>query len=221
VRSWPVRASPPRALRKVSRFRSRRCGARRGEPDARGTGDRNLRTGTAESENRCRVESAEYAGWCDVPPSPRSRRKIQIADGDSRTIATPLDWRSSVRSGTRLRERLLRRNRNRNRRGHHPRRKIYHGRHGAAAEGGHMTIDYRSKTKCGCGSPGCIEALAGGYALERDGAIRASMNWQRDSARGRRRRQSARSGNRRARRGVMRIGEPLFSRLGRSSRRAP
>jgi len=48
--------------------------------------------------------------------------------------------------------------------------KIYHGRHGAAAEGGHMTIDYRSQTKCGCGSPGCIEALAGGYALERDGA---------------------------------------------------
>lgn len=48
--------------------------------------------------------------------------------------------------------------------------KIYHGRNGAAAEGGHVTIDYRSETICGCGSPGCIEALASGQALERLGS---------------------------------------------------
>lgn len=48
--------------------------------------------------------------------------------------------------------------------------KIYHGKNGAAAEGGHVTIDYRSETICGCGSPGCIEALASGQALERLGA---------------------------------------------------
>jgi glucokinase len=48
--------------------------------------------------------------------------------------------------------------------------KIYHGKNGAAAEGGHVTIDYRSSTICGCGAPGCIEALASGYALERMGA---------------------------------------------------
>ena len=47
--------------------------------------------------------------------------------------------------------------------------KIYHGKNGAAAEGGHITIDYRSPTLCGCGTPGCIEALASGYALERMG----------------------------------------------------
>jgi glucokinase len=47
--------------------------------------------------------------------------------------------------------------------------KIYHGKNGAAAEGGHVTIDYRSSAICGCGTPGCIEALASGYALERMG----------------------------------------------------
>jgi len=43
---------------------------------------------------------------------------------------------------------------------------IYHGRTGAAAEGGHMSIDYRGPV-CGCGKPGCIEALASGPAIAR------------------------------------------------------
>jgi glucokinase len=43
---------------------------------------------------------------------------------------------------------------------------IYHGRTGAAAEGGHMTIDYRGP-RCGCGKPGCIEAFASGPAIAR------------------------------------------------------
>ena len=42
--------------------------------------------------------------------------------------------------------------------------KIYHGRTGSAAEGGHMTIDYRGP-RCGCGKFGCIEALASGPAI--------------------------------------------------------
>ena len=41
---------------------------------------------------------------------------------------------------------------------------IYHGRTGAAAEGGHVTIDYRGP-RCGCGKRGCIEALASGPAI--------------------------------------------------------
>jgi len=41
---------------------------------------------------------------------------------------------------------------------------IYHGRTGAAAEGGHMSIDYRGP-RCGCGKLGCIEALASGPAI--------------------------------------------------------
>ncbi|HLH06718.1 MAG TPA: ROK family protein [Terriglobales bacterium] len=45
--------------------------------------------------------------------------------------------------------------------------KIFHGRTGAAAEGGHMTIDYRSRYVCGCGKPGCIEVLASGRAVAR------------------------------------------------------
>lgn len=45
-------------------------------------------------------------------------------------------------------------------------RHIYHGRTGAAAEGGHMTIDYRGP-RCACGKLGCIEALASGTAIAR------------------------------------------------------
>jgi glucokinase len=43
---------------------------------------------------------------------------------------------------------------------------IYHGRTGAAAEGGHNTIDYRGP-RCGCGKFGCIEVLASGPAIAR------------------------------------------------------
>jgi glucokinase len=42
--------------------------------------------------------------------------------------------------------------------------KIYHGRTGAAAEGGHVSIDYHGP-KCACGKLGCIEALAAGPAV--------------------------------------------------------
>jgi glucokinase len=44
--------------------------------------------------------------------------------------------------------------------------RIYHGRTGAAAEGGHNTIDYHGP-RCGCGKLGCIEALASGPAIAR------------------------------------------------------
>jgi glucokinase len=42
--------------------------------------------------------------------------------------------------------------------------KIYHGRTGSAAEGGHVTIDYRGP-KCPCGKHGCIEVLCAGPAI--------------------------------------------------------
>lgn len=44
--------------------------------------------------------------------------------------------------------------------------KIFHGRTGAAAEGGHNSVDYRGPI-CGCGKPGCIEVLASGNAIAR------------------------------------------------------
>jgi glucokinase len=44
--------------------------------------------------------------------------------------------------------------------------RIYHGRTGAAAEGGHVSIDYHGPV-CGCGKRGCIEALASGTAISR------------------------------------------------------
>jgi len=49
--------------------------------------------------------------------------------------------------------------------------KIYHGKNGFAAEGGHVSIDYRSQTVCRCGAPGCIEAIASGHVLDRIGAF--------------------------------------------------
>jgi glucokinase len=42
--------------------------------------------------------------------------------------------------------------------------RIYHGRTGAAAEGGHITIDYRGPL-CPCGKRGCIEIFAAGPAI--------------------------------------------------------
>ena len=41
-------------------------------------------------------------------------------------------------------------------------KKIYHGKNGMAGEGGHVTIDYKSKYVCKCGNIGCIETLASG-----------------------------------------------------------
>ena len=43
---------------------------------------------------------------------------------------------------------------------------IYGGRTGSAGEGGHVSIDYHGP-RCGCGKPGCIEALASGPAIAR------------------------------------------------------
>ena len=46
---------------------------------------------------------------------------------------------------------------------------IFHGRTGAAAEGGHMTIDYNAPVRCGCGKKGCVESMVSGPAI----AVRA------------------------------------------------
>jgi glucokinase len=50
-------------------------------------------------------------------------------------------------------------------------RKIYHGRTGSAAEGGHVTIDYRGP-KCPCGKHGCIEVLCAGPAIAKRARVR-------------------------------------------------
>jgi glucokinase len=43
--------------------------------------------------------------------------------------------------------------------------RVYYGRTGNAAEGGHLTIDFRGPARCGCGKRGCIEGLAAGPAI--------------------------------------------------------
>jgi glucokinase len=48
---------------------------------------------------------------------------------------------------------------------------LYHGRTGAAGEGGHLSIDYRGP-ECRCGKRGCIEALISGPAIAQRARIR-------------------------------------------------
>ena len=57
--------------------------------------------------------------------------------------------------------------------------RIYNGRTGAAAEGGHMSIDYHGPL-CGCGKPGCVEILAAGPAIAR--RARAKLASEKSSA---------------------------------------
>jgi glucokinase len=57
---------------------------------------------------------------------------------------------------------------------------IYNGRTGAAAEGGHMSIDCRGP-RCSCGKPGCIEVLAAGPAIVRRARSKLSSGQSRRS----------------------------------------
>ena len=45
--------------------------------------------------------------------------------------------------------------------------KLYYGRTGMAAEGGHMTVDFHGPVVCGCGKPGCIEGIVAGPGIAR------------------------------------------------------
>jgi glucokinase len=58
--------------------------------------------------------------------------------------------------------------------------RIYNGRTGAAAEGGHMSIDYHGPL-CGCGKPGCIEILAAGPAIGRRARAKLASEQNADS----------------------------------------
>jgi glucokinase len=59
--------------------------------------------------------------------------------------------------------------------------RIYHGRTGAAAEGGHLCIDYNGP-RCGCGKKGCIEVLASGTAIGKKARARLAEGTERKSA---------------------------------------
>ena len=58
---------------------------------------------------------------------------------------------------------------------------IYHGRTGAAAEGGHISVDYRG-ARCGCGKRGCIEVFASGPAIARRARTKLAEGVSRRSA---------------------------------------
>jgi glucokinase len=58
--------------------------------------------------------------------------------------------------------------------------RIYHGRTGSAAEGGHVTIDFRGP-QCACGKRGCIEVLCSGLAIARRALARLAESGHADS----------------------------------------
>ncbi|HEY1465400.1 MAG TPA: ROK family protein [Terriglobales bacterium] len=58
--------------------------------------------------------------------------------------------------------------------------RIYHGRTGAAGEGGHVSIDYRGP-RCSCGKLGCIEILASGPAIAKRARAKLSSDASRSS----------------------------------------
>jgi len=60
-------------------------------------------------------------------------------------------------------------------------KKIYHGKDGVAGEGGHVSIDFRSPYRCGCGTLGCIEALAAGPAMARRARVALEQEHSRPS----------------------------------------
>jgi glucokinase len=60
-------------------------------------------------------------------------------------------------------------------------KKIYHGKNGVGGEGGHVSIDFRSPYRCGCGTLGCIEALAAGPAMARRARVTLEQEHNRPS----------------------------------------
>jgi glucokinase len=59
--------------------------------------------------------------------------------------------------------------------------RIYHGRTGAAGEGGHVSVDYRG-AMCGCGKRGCIEVLASGPAIAKSARTKLAERFNHQSA---------------------------------------
>lgn len=57
-------------------------------------------------------------------------------------------------------------------------RKVYHGANGVAGEGGHVSIDYHSPYRCGCGTYGCIEALAAGPGMVRRARVLLEQDYK-------------------------------------------
>jgi glucokinase len=53
---------------------------------------------------------------------------------------------------------------------------VFHGRRGAAGEGGHMSIDFRGEIYCNCGKPGCIESMAAGPGIARRARMKVASN---------------------------------------------
>jgi glucokinase len=57
-------------------------------------------------------------------------------------------------------------------------KKIYHGKNGVAGEGGHVSIDFHSPYRCGCGTFGCIEAMAAGPAMARRARVALEQDYK-------------------------------------------
>lgn len=57
--------------------------------------------------------------------------------------------------------------------------KLYYGRTGLAAEGGHQTMDYNAPCFCECGKRGCLESMASGTGIGRIARAAVAKDLQR------------------------------------------
>ena len=133
------------------------------QPDFR---DRNLRSRTLDPRTGIVINPPNLPGWRNFPLAAEISEDLRVPvrvdnDGNAAALAEAL-WGAGrgfrnvfcATIGTGIGTGIVFD-------GH-----IYHGRTGAAAEGGHKTIDYRGP-RCGCGKLGCIEVLASGPAIAR------------------------------------------------------
>lgn len=161
--------------------------------------------GTVDQERGCSLDSPIMSGWHEVPIAPRfadltpapvhvenDTNVIALSERDGHLAGAPdaLIVKASTGFGAGIVTRGV----------------LQHGALGAAGEIGHVKYPPAKGLACRCGETGCLEALAGGWALVRD--LRADgvdVDHVRDVV------ALAMAGDQRARRAVRRSGRHLGS----------
>ena len=121
-------------------------------------------------------------GWDGYPVRERFAARYGApvwVDNDVNVLAIG-EWRIGHRRGPRQRGR--RQDRHGHRRRHHLRRPPPPRRPGQRRDVGHIQVIDDASVVCRCGNVGCLEALAGGAALGRDGEAAARDGSQRAAA---------------------------------------
>ncbi|MCX5046022.1 ROK family protein [Aldersonia sp. NBC_00410] len=122
--------------------------------------------GTADTERGCSLDSPVMSGWDGVPLAPYLRKLTDapvLLDNDANVMA--LAERRDRREG--YRDMLLVKASTGLGAGIISGGKLQRGALGAAGELGHTKTAAAAGVRCRCGDTGCVEAIAGGWALVR------------------------------------------------------